>query len=363
MGSVIGPIIGASEAQANRDAADQARQQALGQWTGISAPSLASQQLNFNQYQNAGDLTNQLEQAQALGPSAMQGIQTDPRLAQAQMAALQQLSQVGQMGMTPAEAAALSSAQQNAAAQAQAKSRQIEDEFARRGMGGSGAELAARLSGAQNAAQMLSNNSNQIAQNAQQNALQALSQSGSLAGQMNSQQFGQQAAIAQAKDYINQFNLQNSQNVSNQNAALKNQATARNLTNAQNLATMNTQLGNQQQQANKALIQQQYNNQMALASGRAGQYQGIAQNAQQNAANVANMYAGIGRGVDTGVGSIYTASQRNNPGDNQTQDTTGGYGGGYGGGNTMGSYGDYNTNMAGGSGDQQDASEAASYFA
>lgn len=307
MGGAIGGFLGYQASQNQINAANQARQQGLAQYNGISTPSVADQQLALQQYQNAGSYNPMLEQAQQLGPSAMTNVQVDPRLLQAQMSALSQLSQTGQMGMTPAESAALASAQQNAAAQAQAKSKQIQDQFARTGMGGSGAQLAAQLENAQGGAQMLANNSNQIAQNAQQNALQAIAQAGSLGGQMQGQQFGQQAAIAQAKDYINQFNLQNSQNVSNTNVGTQNQAALRNLLNQQSLMNQNTQLGNQQQQYNKQLLQQQFNNQMGLASGRAGQYQGIAQANQQQAGNTANMYASIGQGLDTGAGALYNA--------------------------------------------------------
>lgn len=310
MGGVIGAVVGDQNASANRQAAANAQDNALHQWLSVNAPDIASQQVNFNQYQNAGNLALQNEQAMQMGPSAMSGIQTDPRLMQSQMAALQQLSQTGQMGMTPAEAAALNQAQQNAAAQAQAKNKQIQDQFARTGMGGSGAQLAAQLENSQGAAQMLANNSNQVAQNAQQNALQAIAQSGNLAGNISGQQFGQQADIARAKDYINQFNTQNAQNVSNQNTQAGNAAALRNLSNQQNVMNQNTQLQNQQQQYNKQLLQQQFNNQSALASGRAGQYQGIAQTQNQNAARTADMYAGIGQGVDTGVGALYNAYNR-----------------------------------------------------
>lgn len=311
---IIGGIMGQNAAQSQLDAANSARQQALAQYLGINAPSVQGQQLNLQNYQNAGQLNNNLEGALQLGPSAMSQVQTDPRLVQAQMSALNQLSQTGQMGMTPGEAAALQQAQLNAASQAQAKNQQVLNQYAATGMGGSMAQLAAQLSNSQNSAQMLGNNSNQVAQNAQQNALQAISQAGSLGGQMQSQQFGQQAAVAQAKDYINQFNLQNAQNVSNTNTGLQNQANAYNLQNSQNLSNMNTQTQNQQQQYNKQLLQQQFNNQMALASGRAGQYQGIAQADQQQAGNVANSYAGMGNGVGSGLGTLAGYyNQQNSP--------------------------------------------------
>ncbi len=309
---IIGGYLGQQAGQSQLDAANAARQQALAQYMGISAPDVASQQLALQQYQNAGNYTPEQMQALQMGQTAMGGIQTDPRLMQAQMAALQQLSQTGQMGMTPGEAAALNQAQMNAASQAQAKNKQIQDQFARTGMGGSGAQLAAQLENSQGSAQMLANNSNQVAQNAQQNALQAISQSGQLGGQMQAQQFGQQAEVARAKDYINQFNTQNAQNIQGQNVQNNNQAALRNLQNTQNVSGQNTQLANQQQQYNKQLLQQQFNNQMALASGRAGQYQGIAQADQAQAGNIANSYAGMGQGAGGALATGYKAYSANN---------------------------------------------------
>lgn len=333
MGGVAGAIIGANQAQVAQDNANAARQSALQQYTGISAPDVAEQQLAFQQYQNAGNLGIQNEQALQQGPNAMAGISTDPRLQQAQMAALNQLSTTGQMGMTPGEQAALTQAQQGAAAQAQAKSKAILEDFARRGMGGSGNELASQLQNAQSSSQQLANNSNQIAQNAQQNAMQAMAQSGQLGGQMQAAQFGQQADVAKAQNYINQFNTQNSQQVQNQNTQAANAAALRNLTNQQNLMQQNTQLSNQQQQYNKQLLQQQFNNQVGLAAGRAGQYNGIAQAQQQNAANTANQWAGIGQGVDTGVGALYNSSKGSSGGDGSNFEdygSAGQSGGGYG---------------------------------
>lgn len=315
MGSAIGAVVGAGEAQNALNDAQNARQQALEQWTGLQAPGIADQQLNLQQYQNAGNLSPQQEALVQQGPNAMAGISTDPRLLQAQMSALSQLSTTGQMGMTPGEQAALSQAQQGASAQAQAKSKAILEDFARRGMGGSGNELAAQLQNAQSSAQQLSNNSNQIAQNAQQNALQAMAQAGQLGGQIQGQQFGQQADIAKAQNYINQFNTQNSQQVNAANTQAANAAALRNLTNQQNIMGQNTQLSNQQQQYNKQLIQQQFNNQAALAAGRSGQYAGIAQANQQQAGNTANMWAGVGQGADTAIGAGYNAYNKSNKSD------------------------------------------------
>lgn len=311
MGSIVAPVVGAIASENQRNDANAARRAALQLYGGIQVPSIADQEVNYGTLNNIGDLQNQSEQALGMSPSAMEGISTDPRLAEAQMQALNQLSQTGQMGMTPGEQAALRDAQRQASALAQAKTAQIQDQYARMGMGGSGAQLAAQLQAAQSGADRASQNSNQIAQQAQQAALQAIGQSGQLAGQIQGQQFGQKSDIARAKDYINQFNTQNQQGVQQRNVANANAANLRNLTNKQNIANQNVGISNSQQDRNKALIQQQYNNQMSRAAGMAGQYQGIAGANDQQAGRNADMWAGIGRGVDTGAGALYNAYNRN----------------------------------------------------
>lgn len=255
---------------------------ALQQFANIDVPTVGDESVNLQKQQNTGDLQNQMEQTFQMGPSAMQGVQVDPRLAQAQMSALNQLSQTGQTGMTPAQAAALQEAQRQAASQTQAKSSQLEDEFARRGMGGSGAELAARLSASQQGADLASQNSNATMQMAQQNALAAMGQSGALAGQMSGQQFGQQQAIAQAKDYINQFNTQNQQSIAGQNTNSANQANAYNVQNAQQIGNSNANIGNQQAMYNAGMVQQNYQNQMSKAGAMAGISTGLGQLQSQN---------------------------------------------------------------------------------
>jgi hypothetical protein len=312
MGSVIGGIEGQNAAGVNQQNAQAAQQQALNAFKNIPIPTVSSQQLQLQNYQNAGNLTPQQEQALQQGPNALAGIQTDPRLVQAQMSALNQLSQTGSAGMTPAEQAALTQAQNNALSQGQAKNAQIINQFNAQGMGGSGAELAAQLSASQGAMQQDANNSNQVAQNAQQNALQAISQAGTLGGNMQAQQFGQQAQIAAAQNYINQFNTQNSQNVQNTNTQASNAAALRNLQNQQQISSQNTGLANQQQQYNKQLLQQQYQNQLQQAGGETGQLQAIAGSQNQYAANTANSYAGIGQGADTGAGALYNAYNNQN---------------------------------------------------
>ena len=79
----------------------------------------------------------------------------------------------------------------------------------------------------------------QTAADAEQRALQAIAQSGQMAGQMRSQQVGEDAARAQAMDRINQFNTQHRQQLQASNYAALNAAEAANLQAAQQLENQN----------------------------------------------------------------------------------------------------------------------------
>lgn len=284
---------------------DGAQRDAIAQFNAIQMPSIEEQQLMLQHPEYLGDYQAMMENAQSQGPSAMEGISTDPRLQDAQMAALENLSQMGESGLLPGEEAALRQSRRGAAGEAQAKSAQIMSDMERRGMGGSGAELAARLQASQSSADRMSQESDREMQMAQERALGAISQGGALAGQVRGQQFGEQSDVAKAKDYINQFNTQNQQAVQQRNVANQNQAGMRNLSEQQRIGEAGTAANNTQQQYNKELLQKKFNNQLALAQGKAGQYNQIAQNQMQDAANKGQMMGNMLGAAGTVVGAVY----------------------------------------------------------
>jgi hypothetical protein len=152
-------------------------------------------------------------------------------------------------------------------------------------MGGSGLELMAQLQNQQEAATRQSSRDLDVAAMAQERALQALQQAGAMGGQINQQQFAQQQAIADSKNEIAKFNAANQQQVGLTNTAANNQAQAANLENKQKIANANVDLGNQQQQFNKGLAQQNFQNQMAITQGKTGALQAQGQQANQNQQN------------------------------------------------------------------------------
>ena len=301
MGSIVGGIIGQNKAEGMYSGAGELSNKALQELQKVGVPSVQEQEIQNQQLQYLGQYTPEQQQAIAQAQSAMGGITTDPRLQQAQMQALQTLTQMGQVPLTDTERMQLNQMQRDVAAQEQARQQSILQSLQQRGMGGSGQELAARLSSSQGAANAAQAQSDQIAAMAQQRALQAIGQAGTLGGQMQAQSFGQQAQQAQAQDVINAFNIANRRDIQSSNVGLANQLGAQAQTERQRIAETNVGLSNQQQQYNKQLLQQQFQNQMQKATGTAGIYQNQAAQQMQAGQATAQSYAQMGQGVDTAI--------------------------------------------------------------
>lgn len=311
-GSAVGGVLGNVAAQGQQTAAQQAQLNALGAYTGINLPSLQSMQVNPLLESIQGNINPALQGTQQIGSNALQGITTSPQLLQAQLGALSQLQQLGQGGLTAQERNVLMTvANQVGGAQA-AANKAIMANMAARGMAGSGAELAAELSAGQGAANTAAQQGSNIAAQGQQNALAAMMNAGQLGGNIQQQQFGQQAAVGQAQNAINQFNTANRQNVAAQNAAAQNQAQYYNLQNAQQIANQNAAAQNQAQYYGSQLQQNQFNNQLAKATGVAQQNNNLGNYYGGQANATRGMYSGIGNALGSAAGD-YAAYSSQNP--------------------------------------------------
>lgn len=271
----------------------KAQQSALEQFQDVNVPLIGDQTLDLYLPEYLSDYQAGQESNIDMGPSSYEDIAIDPRLEAAQMGALEQISQMGETGFTPAEQAALRESRRDSASEAQAKSAQLMDEYARRGMGGSGAELAARLQAGQSSADRMSQEGDRLAQMSQERALNAIGQTAALGGQIRGQQFGEQSDVAQAKDAISQFNTANQQNVQQRNVNAANQASLRNLGEKQRIAEAGANTKNTQQQYNKQLLQQKFQNEIQKAGGVAQQYNNVAAAEQTAAANTAKQNAAL----------------------------------------------------------------------
>jgi hypothetical protein len=197
------------------------------------------------------------EMAEQLGPSAMEYIKVSPTYIAAQEEGLTELGRRAAEGVTQEDIAGQRMLDRQVAAREQAQQKALAQEYAQRGMSGSGLETAARLAGTQAAAERGLDRSLQLGQEARSRAAQALAQRTGLAGQMRGQQFGEEAQKASARDLVAQFNLQ-------QRAGARQREIAR----AQQLAGMKT-----------GTRQQAYQSAMDIAKGQAAALTGQAQTA------------------------------------------------------------------------------------
>jgi len=158
---------------------------------------------------------------------------------EAQKQALRRFMEIGEDGYDPIFQQRVMDAQNRAQAEAQSRTASIQQDFERRGLAGSGLELAGKIGAASQA--MDRNAQMQLAAEAEayRNQLQALSQGADLGGRIRAEDIGLQQ---QNLDIINSFNQRMSkrhQDWEQMRADAMNRADLRNIQEAQRLADMN----------------------------------------------------------------------------------------------------------------------------
>jgi hypothetical protein len=305
---VIGGLFGASAAAKGRAAAAQAAQAALAQLNALGMPPDLSKELILQKFQEAGQLTPELEQQIQLQASEMGNVKEDPSLRANQMDVLNTLAQQSRGGLQAGDRAAYNELRSKVQQDSEAKRQQIMQQMQAQGQGSSGASLMAQLQSSQGAADQAAAGSDRLAATAAQNALAALSQRGQQAGQLRSQDFSNASALAQAQDQRNQFLMQNSSSMQARNIAAQNAAQASNLANKQQVSSANTQTANAELARQNQAKQQYWDSQMGLATAKANALNNQGTVAQQGANAQANMYAGIGNALGQGIGAYGASS-------------------------------------------------------
>lgn len=289
---------------------EDAMRQALANYSNINAPSPEEMKLLLSQYQGQGELTPESLGTVNMADTQLQNIVQDQSLKDAQRKALQSLVDQGQNGFSDVDKAAMGQVRRQVAGDEKSNQAAILQNMQQRGIGGSGNELAAKLASSQGSANTEAMQAEQLLAQAQKNRLEALSQSGALAGDIGKTEFGQQAEIMSAQDRINQMRAANSQNVMGQNVSARNAAQQANLQQKQNIANMNTAESNRAQQYNKELLQQQFANKMGLANAKSGQELNQAAFYGQRAGDTQGMMGKLGAGAATAGAGIYTSNNK-----------------------------------------------------
>lgn len=293
---------------ANKSAAERAemlQNEALQNWLKLQIPDPEKQKIALEKFVQQGELDPKLEQAIESKPSEFQKVITNPKYSDAQDRALGELEKIGyEGGLRLQDKAALQDATLSTQARDRGNREAIAADMARRGLSGSGFDVAAQLQGQQGTADQNAQNSLKIAAMAQDRALQSIQGAGQLAGQYRGQDFNEASAKASAADKINMFNTENLRDVQTRNLGAQNQAAQQNLAQKQRIADQNVQQSNYEQEYNKKLLQQQFENQAQKTAGMTNQYQGLASNAQQQGQNLGNLYSNMGQGVSGAATSL-----------------------------------------------------------
>lgn len=306
-GSIIGSLIAANAAKGGAAQGSAAMTaQAYHAALQLGIPPDTAKALIYQEYKKLGNYTPQLEQDINAGISQVEQIKENPQLMQQQHEALNILAQRGKGGMTPEDRAAMNQMRDEVARDTEAKRQQIIQNYQQRGMGGAGAEIASQLMAAQGGSNQASAGGDRLAALSSQNALQAMTQGGQLAGQMRQQDFSVNNTKASAADEMKRFDVQNQIARQQRNVGSQNQANQFNMTENQKYADLNTQQANQEQLRQRDAQERYWQNlkdrQALVANAANASASNLTARAGQEAQSAANMSSGIIQGA-TAIGS------------------------------------------------------------
>jgi hypothetical protein len=262
---MIGGALGGQKERAGLKRQEELAREQLNRILSIEQPEL--REVELAKFENTYNFSPEEMRALALGPSAMEGAFADEGTIEAQRQALRQLQELSEGGVSEADIAAMQDMQLQAETAERGQRGAILQSMARRGMAGGGQELAASLAAEQGTADRLAGDRRNLVQGAQQRALQALSQSGQLAGSMRGQDFGEKSARANAADRIAEFNMRNRQRIADANVTGRNLAGERRATIGQEVSQRNVGLTNQELAQANEIAQANYTNKLNAAMG------------------------------------------------------------------------------------------------
>lgn len=286
------------------DSAMDALRRAEQYFTSVKTPTAEQLTLpELEQYVEMGILTPAQAQAYMQNSNAYNGMNVDQTGTDAQVQALNNLSQVANAGPegTPMQQAQMANtiSQMNTSVGGQRGA--IEQSMAAKGT--PQALIQAALSNqsagqdAQNAYLAAVNGQGQT----YQAALNAMSQMGGIGNAMQGQQNQQANTVAAAQNAMQQFNAANQQNASEANANRSQEAGTMNLANRQQVSNNNVGVKNTRTQYNAGVPQQVFNNEMAKAQGMAGAASNIGDMYQKQGQQQAGITSGL---INTGMSFI-----------------------------------------------------------
>ena len=246
---------------------------------------------NYQYYNDPLEYTTYLQDS-----NAYDSINVDPSVLYAQNKALDDLINLSESkGLNAIDQQALNEIIDSENRNLQGQNEAILQNAMERGVYGSGLELAQRLQAAQSSANRMNNQDMDVMAQAQQRALEALSNYGNLASNMRGQDYNEQAQRAAAANAINQFNVNQMTN-----------ANVGNVDNRNKINTSNTDIYNRQQDSNVQAQRDNLGNLKDVAALKTEQYAGNKADARANQQSN-NQLIGT---VATSLGSAFDSSDK-----------------------------------------------------
>lgn len=297
LGTIVGGFLGKNAAKSDLKNQKKLMQQAISEYTKLGYPPDYSKALVLQEFERVGILTPELEQEVEIAASEMGQIEEDQSLRDSQRQALEMLKTRAQTGLGAEDRASLNQVRGEVQRDAEAKRQQIMQQMQARGMGGSGADLMSQLQAAQGASDQAATGSDAVMAQAQARALQALSDSGRMAGEIRGQDFGVESARAQALDERNRMLAQNSVARQRTNVGALNDAQKLNLGEQQRVADANIGMQNEEKRRQAQAQADRYNQQLQFTAGKTGQLRDMADFRGDQAQRKYQEQVAMGKGI------------------------------------------------------------------
>ena len=297
IGGIVASIINAADPGSD---GKKYLKKGLEEWKGLIPPEY--EQLVAPYLQSTGQMTPEIYDAITSGE--FRGIEEDPQAEQKQLENLGRLEQIAKEGIPLEDRLAADEAQRSVAQEGSRAREQIIANLARRGRGGSGAELAAKLASTGQQEEMARGMGTDLARQLLDRRMQAIGQMGGQLGQFRGQNIGKEAQISQMQNRYNEF-LSNLNTQAAADAARQRQMSQQyNLGNRQRIADQNVQNQYNTQLDRNQQLTQGFQDQFNKTLGMTNQFKQLSdqQNARQ-AQKQARVQA-AGAGVDSLINTV-----------------------------------------------------------
>lgn len=291
----------------NSDASD-AIKKALANVDAVKTPTAEQLTLpQLQQFVSAGILTPEEAKAYAVENNAYDTASADNAGMESELSSLGELQNIVNSGGADAEEEAnIQQILNTLGTTEHGDNEAILRDAASRGVSNSGTTMAARLASNQNDATNANMNALQTGAAEEARNLAAITSKGQLGGQVQGQQYTQDANKASAANAIAEFNAKQKQETENLNTTATNSAKAANLGNAQDISNKNTVSAQAQQESIPAAQQKAYEDALGKATTGLSGAKALADQKTQAGQQNAGILGGLLSTAGT-VGASYLA--------------------------------------------------------